>query len=194
MQHYSKRSSCAEKVLFSKKRKRNWILTTSTSHSFSHCKRCSLRFFLPLQREKLPFGPLLAAASRFCCSIHGNCSALRTKSQILQPCDRGLSWKVCAWLREYDHLKFASQIVEDGGLWYQWFSAVGVHACMCVCVCVRERARTCMCERLLGDVIFSFPMIYQVLLPLSVAFGGVDRCVVLLLLAVSCRHASSFQG
>ena len=68
MQHYSKRSSFAEKVLFSKKKKREKKekrdLTTSTSHSFSHCKRCSLRFFLPLQREKrekLPFGPLLAS-------------------------------------------------------------------------------------------------------------------------------------
>ena len=69
MQHYSKRSSFAEKVLFSKKKKRKkknetCQVTTSTSHSFSHCKRCSLRFFLPLQREKrekLPFGPLLAS-------------------------------------------------------------------------------------------------------------------------------------
>ena len=70
MQHYSKRSSFAEKVIFSKKkkkkerkkeRKKKRDLTTSTSHSFSHCKRCSLRFSLPLQREKLPFGPLLAS-------------------------------------------------------------------------------------------------------------------------------------
>ena len=47
-----------------KKRKEKRDLTTSTSRSFSHCKRCSLGFFLPLQREKrekLPFGPLLAS-------------------------------------------------------------------------------------------------------------------------------------
>ena len=68
MQHYSKRSSFAEKVLFSKKKKKEEKkkrnLTTSTSHSFSHCKSCSLRFFLLLQREKRekqPFGPLLAS-------------------------------------------------------------------------------------------------------------------------------------
>ena len=61
MQHYSKRSSFAEKVLFPKKKeeeKKKRNLTTSTSHSLSHCKRCSLRFF---SREKLPFGPLLAS-------------------------------------------------------------------------------------------------------------------------------------
>ena len=67
MQHYSKRSSFAEKVFFSKKKKekrKKRDLTTLTSHFFSHCMRCSLRFFLPLQlekREKRPFGPLLAS-------------------------------------------------------------------------------------------------------------------------------------
>ena len=83
-----------------KKRKRKKRdLTTSTSHSFSHCKRCSLRFFSAAAareareaalRAASRFSSLLAAASRFCCSIHGNCSASRTKSQILQPCDPGL--------------------------------------------------------------------------------------------------------
>ena len=53
---------CREGSLFQKKKKkRKRELTTSTSHSFSHCKSCSLRFFLLLQREKLPFGPLLAS-------------------------------------------------------------------------------------------------------------------------------------
>ena len=63
MQHCSKRSSFAEKVTFPKKKKRKEKrdLTTSTWHSFSHWKRCSLRFSLPLQREKLPFGLLLAS-------------------------------------------------------------------------------------------------------------------------------------
>ena len=99
MQHYSRRSSFAEKVLFSKKKKkkeRKKRDLTSTSHSFSHCKRCSLRFFSAAAareaalRAASRFSALLAAASRFCCSIHGNCSASRTKSQILQPCDPGL--------------------------------------------------------------------------------------------------------
>ena len=82
-----------------KKEKKKRDLTTSTSHSFSHCKRCSLRFFSAAAareareaalRAASRFSSLLAAASRFCCSIHGNCSASRTKSQILQPCDPGL--------------------------------------------------------------------------------------------------------
>ena len=101
MQHYSGRSSFAEKVLFSKKKKERKKKRdlTSTSHSFSHCKRCSLHFFSAAAareareaalRAASRFSALLAAASRFCCSIHGNCSASRTKSQILQPCDPGL--------------------------------------------------------------------------------------------------------
>ena len=101
MQHYSGRSSFAEKVLFSKKKKERKKKRdlTSTSHSFSHCKRCSLRFFSAAAareareaalRVASRFSALLAAASRFCCSIHGNCSTSRTKSQILQPCDPGL--------------------------------------------------------------------------------------------------------
>ena len=82
-----------------KKKKRN--LTTSTSHFFSHCMRCSLRFFLPLQlekREKLPF-----YSGRFSLLLASRCSfkillqypwklqrLAYTKSQILQPCDPGL--------------------------------------------------------------------------------------------------------
>ena len=67
MRHYPKRSFCAEKVLSSKKEKKRTFWATSR------------------------FSALLAAAARFCCSIHGNCSALHTQSQILQPCDTGLT-------------------------------------------------------------------------------------------------------
>ena len=80
-----------------KKRKKKRNLTTSTSHSFSHCQRCSLRFFLPLQREKLPFGPLLASR-RFSLQYPWNMQRFAYKSQILQPWDPGLSrWKKFPW-------------------------------------------------------------------------------------------------
>ena len=36
------------------------------------------------------FFALLAAAAKFRCSVHGNCSAPPTLSHILQPCDRAL--------------------------------------------------------------------------------------------------------
>ena len=55
MQHKSKTSSCAENVhFFQKKRKGKNNRNCMTSHSFSYCEHCSQRFFLQLQREKLP--------------------------------------------------------------------------------------------------------------------------------------------
>ena len=93
-----------KKVLFSKKKKERKKKRDLTSTSY-----LDLTFLLTLQalqpalfsaaaareareaalRAASRLSALLAAASRFCCSIHGNCSASRTKSQILQPCDPG---------------------------------------------------------------------------------------------------------
>ena len=85
-----------KKLSFQKKKKGKRNLTTSTSHSFSHSKRCSLRFFSAAAawearkaslRAASRFSALLAAASRFFCSNHGNCSASRTKLQA-KSCSR----------------------------------------------------------------------------------------------------------
>ena len=68
MQHYSKRSSFAEKVLFSKKKKKEerknetWRPRPHIPSHIASAAACA--FFLLLQREKrekLPFGPLLAS-------------------------------------------------------------------------------------------------------------------------------------
>ena len=96
MQHYSKRSSCAEKVLFSKKKKKKTKLDDlKITFLFTLQALQPALFSAAAAREAAlraasRFSTLLAAASRFCCSIHGYCSALRTSSQILQPCDPGL--------------------------------------------------------------------------------------------------------
>ena len=114
MQHYSKRSSLAEKVLFSKKKKKRkektkvddldltFLLTLQALQPALFSAAAAREAREAALRAASRFSSLLAAASRFCCSIHGNCSASRTKSQILQPCDPGLtkleaapsSWKV----------------------------------------------------------------------------------------------------
>ena len=107
-----------------KKKKRN--LTISTSHSFSGILQAlqPALFFCPAARAArkaaLPaasrFSTLLAAASRFCCSIHRNCSAQRTKSQILQPYDRGLRVKVRVSFSRCENLHF---------WWTRWCPKLG---------------------------------------------------------------------
>ena len=52
---------------------------------------CSAKKRKAALRAASRFFALLAAAARFRCSVHGNCSAPPTLSQILQPCDRALS-------------------------------------------------------------------------------------------------------
>ena len=100
MQHYSKRSSFAEKALFRKKKKKKKETWRPRPHIPSHIATAlqPALFSAAAAREAAlraasRFSALLAAASRFCCSIHGNCSASHTKSQILQPCDPGLSFE-----------------------------------------------------------------------------------------------------
>ena len=94
--HALRKFSFQKKQNKKKRKKTETWSTTSTSHSLQ-ARQPALFSAAAAQeareaalRAASRFSALLAAASRFCCSNHGNCSASRTKSQILQPRDPGL--------------------------------------------------------------------------------------------------------
>ena len=106
MQNYKttrKTSTCSEKVLFPKKKNQPKLHDLAFSiilrERCSFCS-CSAKKRKAALRAASRFFALLAAAARFRCSVHGNCSAPPTLSQILQPCDRALtrgrSHKLCS--------------------------------------------------------------------------------------------------
>ena len=94
---------CRESSLFQKKKKKpklddldlTFLLTLQELQPALFSAAAARAFFCCCSAKSARSCPsgrfsLLAAASRFCCSIHGNFSASRIKSQILQPCDPGL--------------------------------------------------------------------------------------------------------
>ena len=97
MQNYKttrKTSTCSEKVLFPKKKNQPKLHDLAFSlilrERCSFCS-CSAKKRKAALRAASRFFALLAAAARLRCSVHGNCSAPPTLSQILQPCDRALT-------------------------------------------------------------------------------------------------------
>ena len=141
MLHYSKRSSFAEKVLFSrkKKRKKKRDLTTSTSHSFSNSKRCSLRFFSAAAareareaalRAASRFSSLLAAASRFA-AVSMETAALRV--QEAKSCSRVTRALLCGQTNSHGpHVRIALVYIFSFTYTFSWHMHAHIHGHTCL--------------------------------------------------------------